>query len=52
MDINLGNVVSALFLPAFIIYMNRYQIVPEERFMQGKFAESYRQYKAQVRRWI
>ncbi len=48
----LGNVVSALFLPAFIIYMNRYQIIPEERFMQEKFAKSYRQYKTQVRRWI
>ena len=30
----LENVVSALCLPAFIIYMNRFQIVPEERFMQ------------------
>jgi protein-S-isoprenylcysteine O-methyltransferase Ste14 len=32
--------------------MNCFQIVPEERFMQEKFAESYRQYKTQVRRWI
>ena len=48
----LGSMVSVLFLPAFIIYMNRFQIVPEERFMQEKFAESYRQYKAKVHRWI
>ncbi|TYL48994.1 methyltransferase family protein [Marinomonas sp. IMCC 4694] len=48
----LGSSISVLLLPAFILYMNRFQIVPEERFMQEKFAGSYRQYKSQVRRWI
>ncbi len=48
----LGSVYSLFFLPAFIIYMNRFQIVPEERFMQEKFGESYSEYNAAVRRWI
>ncbi|BDX01550.1 hypothetical protein MACH16_02980 [Marinomonas pontica] len=48
----LGSLVSVLFLPVFILYMNCFQIVPEERFMQEKFGASYRQYRSQVRRWI
>lgn len=48
----LGSMVSVLFLPVFILYMNCFQIVPEERFMQEKFGASYRQYRSQVRRWI
>jgi protein-S-isoprenylcysteine O-methyltransferase Ste14 len=41
-----------LFLPAFVLYLNRFQIVPEERFMQERFGEAYAQYRAEVRRWI
>ncbi|MDZ7783351.1 MAG: isoprenylcysteine carboxylmethyltransferase family protein [Halioglobus sp.] len=48
----LGSTFSLLFLPAFILYMNYFQIVPEERFMREKFGESYDQYSSQVRRWI
>lgn len=48
----LGNVCSLLLLPVFIVYMNRFQIVPEERFMCEKFGASYKQYKSEVRRWI
>lgn len=48
----LGNVCSLLLLPVFIVYMNRFQIVPEERFMCEKFGDSYKQYKSEVRRWI
>lgn len=48
----LGSVLALLFLPAFILYMNRFQIVPEERFMYKKFGESYSKYKSEVRRWL
>lgn len=48
----LGNAASLLFIPAFILYMNRFQIVPEERFMSDKFGESYDSYRAEVRRWL
>jgi protein-S-isoprenylcysteine O-methyltransferase Ste14 len=41
-----------LSLPLFILYMTRYQIVPEERAMLSLFGEQYQQYKAKVRRWL
>nr|WP_203301217.1 isoprenylcysteine carboxylmethyltransferase family protein [Marinobacter sediminum] len=48
----LGSVVSLLFLPGFIAYINRFQIVPEERFMHDQFGEVYDKYRSEVRRWI
>jgi len=36
----------------FITYMNRYQIVPEERVLEARFGAPYLAYKARVRRWI
>ena len=48
----LSNLTSLVLLPAFVIYMNRFQIVPEERYMREKFGEVYRQYEARVRQWV
>jgi protein-S-isoprenylcysteine O-methyltransferase Ste14 len=48
----LSNLASLVLLPAFVIYMNRFQIVPEERHMRERFGEAYRQYEAKVRRWV
>ncbi|GAA4349782.1 methyltransferase family protein [Kangiella taiwanensis] len=51
-SLKLGSALGLLFLPLFALYMNRFQIIPEERWMHNKFGESYQKYKSQVRRWI
>jgi protein-S-isoprenylcysteine O-methyltransferase Ste14 len=43
---------AILLTPLFVLYMNKFQIKPEERFLQEKFGESYLDYKMSVRRWI
>lgn len=48
----LNNLASGLLLPAFVMYMNRFQIAPEERELRAKFGEAYRQYENSVRRWL
>ena len=47
-----GAVSSALGLPAFIAYVTRFQIRPEEQVLLAKFGSEYAAYKAQVRRWL
>ena len=37
---------------AFALYVNRFQIAPEERMMTTKFGANYAAYKNRVRRWI
>ncbi|EGU29147.1 hypothetical protein VII00023_22049 [Vibrio ichthyoenteri ATCC 700023] len=42
-----------LFLPlCFALYMNRFQIRPEERALESLFGAEYLDYKQRVRRWI
>jgi protein-S-isoprenylcysteine O-methyltransferase Ste14 len=36
----------------FMLYVKRFQIVPEERIMHSKFGEEYAAYTNQVRRWL
>jgi protein-S-isoprenylcysteine O-methyltransferase Ste14 len=40
------------WVPLFVLYMNRFQIIPEERVLSGKFAHQFTTYKKTVRRWI
>ena len=51
----------AVFLPSawtllgplvFVLYMTRFQIVPEERALAGLFGAIYSEYQAKVRRWV
>ena len=37
---------------AFVLFTNRFQIIPEERVMRAKFGQAYDDYRAQVRRWL
>lgn len=48
----LAHPLAFLFLPAYALYMNRFQIEPEERFMRRKFGKEYEIYFTKVRRWI
>lgn len=36
----------------FVLYMNRFQIAPEERVLLSVFGERYSTYQAKVRRWL
>lgn len=36
----------------FALYLNRFQIVPEERALEARFGEDYRAYRRAVRRWL
>jgi protein-S-isoprenylcysteine O-methyltransferase Ste14 len=48
----LSNVLAFLFLPAFVLYMNRFQIQPEETALGGNFGHEFEKYRSRVRRWI
>lgn len=48
----LGHVLAFAFLPAFIAYMNLFQIRPEERALGSIFGDDFKTYCSQVRRWI
>jgi len=43
----------SLFGPLFfVLYITRFQIMPEERAMTAKFGAAYTDYKGRVRRWL
>jgi protein-S-isoprenylcysteine O-methyltransferase Ste14 len=48
----LSNALALLLLPAFVLYMSRFQIWPEERALLSLFGKDYKQYHAKVRRWL
>ena len=50
--IHLSNALAVLLLPALILYMNRFQIVPEERALATRFGQEFAAYKSRVRRWL
>ncbi len=43
---------SLLGVPGFILYLNCFQITPEERALQGIFGDAYTAYRSRVRRWL
>jgi len=48
----LSNLLALLVVPAFIMYMTRYQIEPEEEALEALFGQEYLAYKRAVRRWL
>lgn len=43
---------SLLCVLGFVLYIDRFQIRPEERALSELFGEEYRRYRTEVRRWI
>ncbi len=37
---------------AFVLYINRFQIAPEERILSTLFGAAYSDYRSKVRRWV
>ena len=50
--IYLGNLAALAGMPLFILYMNRFQIAPEERALEARFGADYVAYRTRVRRWV
>ena len=48
----LGNALALLAPAAFVVYMNRFQIRPEERALREKFGAAFDAYEQATRRWL
>jgi protein-S-isoprenylcysteine O-methyltransferase Ste14 len=47
-----GVIWALAFLPAVIVVVDRFVIAREEPYLERKFGQAYRDYKARVRRWL
>ena len=48
----LSQALAFALLPAFVMHMNRFQILPEERTLTAKFGHQFTDYSHSVRRWL
>lgn len=48
----LAHLTGPLYLLFYAVYMNRFQIVPEERALAARFGKSFADYRRRVRRWL
>jgi len=48
----LAHALGFILLPVFVIYMNRFQISPEERALSSKFGKHFNTYTQSVPRWL
>lgn len=51
-SVYLSNWATTLLLPAYVLYMNRFQIEPEERALTERFGAQFILYTQTVRRWL
>jgi protein-S-isoprenylcysteine O-methyltransferase Ste14 len=51
-SIYLANGFTALLLPMFVVYVNQWQIRPEEQALEEAFGSQFQAFKSSVRRWI
>jgi protein-S-isoprenylcysteine O-methyltransferase Ste14 len=50
--LGLGMIWSLILLPLVLLVVDRQVIAREERYLEAKFGEDYRDYKKHVRRWL
>ena len=48
----LGNLPGLLLVAGFVIWINRFQIAPEERALAARFGPAFARYCGETRRWI
>ncbi len=48
----LSNAPALVCLPVYVLYINRFQIEPEERALTLLFGPAYTAYTARARRWL
>jgi len=48
----LGSAWGLILIPLYMLYIQRFQIAPEERALTALFKEEFTQYKAKVRPWL
>lgn len=48
----LGSVYALILPVTFVLYMNRFQIAPEEKALHALFGTEFLTYKSRVRRWL
>jgi protein-S-isoprenylcysteine O-methyltransferase Ste14 len=48
----LANPFAVLWVVVFVLYITRFQIIPEERVLVSLFGAEYEAYKGRVRRWV
>ena len=48
----LPNPLTVLWVVVYVLYITRFQIIPEERVLASLFGAEYEAYKGTVRRWV
>src|SRR5690606_40976871 len=48
----LANLPALLWLIGYVLYLTRFQIIPEERWLSQKFGADFQYYRERVRRWF
>jgi protein-S-isoprenylcysteine O-methyltransferase Ste14 len=51
-EVFLSNPLALLAVPLFVLYVERFQIHPEERVLSSLFGAEYAAYREKVRRWL